>query len=147
MPIKLKTQMAKNDTRLKAEAYYIENVEATNKEIAELFKVTEKTVGAWAAKYNWEEKRWDFNASPTFIKQKLQQEALHIIAGGAPHFSADTIAKIMSAIDKVDKSADPVIIHKILKDLDMFISEADPNFATECTKYHKQFLQHVISQN
>ena len=62
--------MAKNDVRLKAEAYYIENVEATNKEVAELFKITEKTLGTWVTKYNWEEKRWDFNASPTFIKQK-----------------------------------------------------------------------------
>ena len=44
--------MAKNDVRLKAEAYYIENVEATNKEVAELFKITEKTLGTWVAKYN-----------------------------------------------------------------------------------------------
>lgn len=135
----------KDSVRLKAEAYYIENIDATNKEIAELFKVTEKTIGSWVTKYDWENKRWNFNASPTFIKQKLQQEALHIVNGGKSNFSADTIAKIMAAIDKVDKSADPVIIHNILKDLDMFISEIDPAFATECTKYHKQFLQHRIS--
>lgn len=139
--------MAKNDTRLKAEAYYIENVEATNKEVAELFKVTEKTIGSWVSKYGWEEKRWDFNASPTFIKQKLQQEALNVVNGGKPTFSADTIAKIMSAIDKVDTSDDPVTVHKVLKDLDMFISGIAPEFATECTKYHKQFLQQVISNS
>ncbi|MDO4763843.1 MAG: hypothetical protein Q4A00_05625 [Flavobacteriaceae bacterium] len=137
----------KDSVRLKAEAYYIENIEATNKEIAELFKVTEKTIGSWATKYDWENKRWNFNASPTFIKQKLQQEALRVVNGEPPSFSADTIAKIMSAIDKVDKSADPVIIHKILKDLDMYISEIDPAFATECTKYHKQFLQHIIANS
>lgn len=135
----------KESIRLKAEAYYIENIDATNKEIAELFKVTEKTIGSWISKYDWESKRWDFNASPTFIKQKLQQEAIRVVNGEPPTFSADTIAKIMSAIDKVDKSADPVIIHKILKDLDHFISEIDPEFATQCTKYHKQFLQHKIS--
>lgn len=135
----------KDATRLKAEAYFIENIEATNKEVAELFKVTEKTIAAWVNKYNWEDKRWDFNASPTFIKQKLQQEAVRVVNGEPSTFSADTIAKIMSAIDKVDKSADPVVIHKILKELDNFISEIDPEFATECTKYHKQFLQHRIA--
>lgn len=139
--------MAKNDVRLKAEAYYIENVEATNKEVAELFKITEKTLGTWVTKYNWEEKRWDFNASPTFIKQKLQQEALRVVNGEKPSFSTDTIAKIMSAIDKVDTSADPVTAHKILKDLDIFISGINPEFATECTKYHKQFLQQIISNS
>lgn len=137
--------MAKNDTRLKAEAYYIENVDATQKEVAELFKVTEKTVGTWVNKYDWEDKRWSFNASPTFIKQKLQQEAHNIVIGGKPNFSADAVNKIMSAIEKIDKSADPVIVHKILKELDNFISEIDPNFATECTKYHKQFLQYKIT--
>ena len=138
--------MAKNDTRLKAEAYYIENIESTNKEIAELFKVTEKTIGVWATKYNWEEKRWNFHASPTFIKQKLQQEAVNLIEGKKPSFSADAVNKIMAAIEKIDKQSDPIVIHKVLKDLDNFISELNPEFAIDCTKYHKLFLQHKINQ-
>lgn len=135
----------KDSIRLKAQQYYIENLQATQSEIAQLFGVRVATLGLWIKKYDWDEQRMNFHASPTIIKQKLQQEALHIVGGGKPNFSADTIAKIMAAIDKVDKSADPVIIHNILKDLDMFISERDPAFATECTKYHKQFLQHRIS--
>lgn len=135
----------KDGIRQKTEDYYIENIDTDAREIAELFNVHYDTVRGWIKKYDWEDKRWSFNSSPTIIKQKLQQEAHNIVNGGKPNFSADAVNKIMSAIEKIDKSADPVIIHKVLKDLDNFISETDPAFATECTKYHKRFLQHRIS--
>ena len=130
----------KNDSiRLKAEAYYIENMEASQKEVTEL------TVSSWVQKYNWEEKRMNFHASPTVIKQKLQQETLRVINGGIPSFSAKDVERLMKALDRCDKQADPVVVHRILKDLDNFISEVDPAFAAQCTQYHKQFLQHRIS--
>lgn len=135
----------KDSVRLKAEAYYIENMEASQKEVAALYKVTELTISRWVQKYNWEEKRMNFHASPTVIKQKLQQETLRIINGGVPTFSATGVEKLMKALDRCDKQADPVVVHRILKDLDNFISEVDPAFAAQCTQYHKQFLQHRIS--
>ena len=138
--------MAKKDTvRLKAEQYYIENMEATQQEVAELYSVRPATIGEWVKKYDWEEKRLNFHASPTIIKQKLQQEALNLISGGEATFSADSIAKIMAAIDKLDKRADPIVVQAILKDLDNFISEIDPAFAIQCLPFHKQFLKHRIS--
>ena len=135
----------KDSVRLKAEAYYIENMEASQKEVAALYKVTELTVSRWVQKYNWEEKRMNFHASPTVIKQKLQQETLRVINGGIPSFSAKDVERLMKALDRCDKQADPVVVHRILKDLDNFISEVDPAFAAQCTPYHKQFLQHRIS--
>ncbi|PIF44914.1 hypothetical protein CLU96_1912 [Chryseobacterium sp. 52] len=136
----------KDAIRQKAEAYYIENIDATNKEVAELFKVTEKTLGDWVRRYDWEDKRLNFHASPTVIKQKLQQETIHLMGGGLPTFSADSISKLMSALDKCDKQADPIIIHKILKELDLFISQTDPKLAAQCTPFHKMFLQYKIKQ-
>lgn len=135
----------KDSIRLKAEAYYIENMEASQKEVAALYKVTELTISRWVQKYNWEEKRMNFHASPTVIKQKLQQETLRVINGGIPSFSAKDVERLMKALDRCDKQADPVVVHRILKDLDNFISEVDPAFAAQCTPYHKQFLQHRIS--
>ena len=135
----------KDSIRLKAEAYYIENMEASQKEVATLYKVTELTISRWVQKYNWEEKRMNFHASPTVIKQKLQQETLRVINGGIPSFSAKDVERLMKALDRCDKQADPVVVHRILKDLDNFISEVDPAFAAQCTPYHKQFLQHRIS--
>lgn len=138
--------MAKKEgTRLKAEAFYIENLEATLKEVAQNFGITEKTVGTWARQENWEAKRLDFHVSPTVIKQRLQQEALRVSSGKEPTFNADAVNKLMAAIERLDKRADPIVVHKILKDLDNFISEINPDFATKCTEYHKQFLQHRIN--
>lgn len=137
----------KDSIRQKAEAYYIENMEADAKEISELFGIHYDTVRGWIKKYDWDEQRLNFNASPTVIKQKLQHEAIRITNGEVPSFSADAVNKLVAAIERLDKRADPIVVQSILKDLDMFISEIDPAFATECTKYHKQFLQHRISIN
>lgn len=137
--------MAKTQIRFKAEEFYIENLEVTLKEVAEHYKLTEKTVGGWATKYNWKDKRLTFHASPTKIKQLLQSELLNIVEGNDPKLPADAISKLMATLDRLEKKADPIVVHKILKDLDNFISEIDPAFAKECTKYHKQFLQHRIN--
>ena len=135
----------KDSIRLKAEAYYIENIDATQKEVALLYKVTELTLSRWVQKYNWEEKRMNFHASPTVIKQKLPQETLRVLNGEDPTFVAKDIDQLLRALDRCDKQADPVVVHRILKDLDNFISEIDPAFANQCTVFHKQFLQHRIS--
>ena len=136
---------SKDAIRQKAEAYYIENFEATRKEVSELFKITEKTAGDWCTKFDWDEKRYDFHASPTKIKQLLQQELLNVASGEKPKLPADGISKLMSALDKCEKKADPIVVHKILKDLDLFISQMDAEFAQRCTPFHKLFLQHRIS--
>lgn len=136
---------SKQATLQKAEAYYIENFEATNAEVALLFDVRPATIGEWAKKHDWDEKRYNFHASPTKIKQLLQQELLNITSGGTPKLNADSISKLMSALDKCDKNSDPIVVHKILKDLDLFLSQIDANFAAKCTPFHKQFLKHRIS--
>ena len=46
----------KSGIRLKAEAHFIENIESTQKEIAELYKVSPKTIGGWYEKYEWKQR-------------------------------------------------------------------------------------------
>lgn len=131
--------------RQKAEEWYIEHFEATQKEIATLFNVTEKTIGNWKEKYGWEKKRLDYHSSPVRIKELLQQELMRIAQGEPAKLNADSVSKLMSALDKLDKKADPIVVQKILKDLDNFISESDPEFAIRCTEFHRQFLIHRIN--
>ena len=135
----------KDKIRTQAMDHYIENMECTKKEIAELFQVSEKTVGNWSNADDWDGKRLDFHASPVKIKQFLQKELLNVVQGQASTLNADTISKLMSALDRCDKKADPIVVHRILKDLDNFISEVNPEFAVECVHFHKQFLIHRIS--
>ncbi len=135
----------KDKIRQQAKDYYVENFDATKKEVAELFGVTEKTIGDWSVKDDWENERLNYHASPVKIKQLLQSELLSVAQGNPPKLPADGISKLMSALDKVEKKADPTVVSKILKDLDNFISEEDPEFALKCIHWHKQFLIHRIN--
>lgn len=135
----------KDDQRQKAQDWYIENVDSTQADIAKMFSVTPKTISVWAAKYSWEDKRLDYQSSPIRIKQLLQKELMSVAQGNPAKLPADGISKLMAALDRCDKKADPIVVHKILKDLDIFISQADTHFAAQATTYHKQFLQHRIN--
>ncbi len=135
----------KDKTRIEAEAYYIDNPDATQQQIAELYSVTQKTVSKWANQFDWEQKRVDFHSSPIKIKQLLQKEVLLVASGKPSTINADSISKLMSALDRCDKKANPVIVARILKDVDNFVSEHDPHFAVKLTEFHKKFLQHRIN--
>lgn len=134
----------KDKTREQAKAYFIDNIDCTYKEVAELYSITEKTISKWATEDDWQETRINFHASPIKIKQLLQQELLTVASGGAAKINADSISKLMSALDKCDRKADPIIVARILKDLDNYICDIDAAFAAKCTEYHKKFLQHRI---
>ena len=135
----------KDSVRQKAQDYFIENLNATQAEVAELYNVTPKTLGEWFRKNEWEQKRLDFHASSVRIKQLLQQELLSVSQGNAAKLPADGIAKLMAALDRCDKKADPIVVSKILKDLDNFVSSVNPDLALAMLPYHKQFLQHRIN--
>lgn len=135
----------KDKIRQQAMDWFVENIDATQKAVAELFGVTEKTIGTWANRDDWEGRRMDYHTSPVKIKQFLQKELLSVVQGNAPTLPADGIAKLMAALDRCEKKADPIVVHKILKDLDNFISEADPALAVACVHFHKQFLIHRIN--
>lgn len=134
-----------NIKRQKAEEWFIENTDATQKEVSELFGISEKTIGTWAKKYKWLDKRLDYHSSPVKIKELLQRELMSVAQGKPAKLSADGISKLMAALDRCDKKADPIVVQRILKDLDNFISEIDAAFAIKCTQFHKQFLIHRIN--
>jgi hypothetical protein len=135
----------KTKIRQQAEDHYIANITATFKEVAELYAVTEKTIGKWAKEDDWYNSRLEFHSSPIKIKQILQRDVLKVANGEAGSIKAKEIKELLDLIEKCDKRADPIVVHRILKDLDNFISEQDPTFAAKATAYHKLFLQHRIS--
>jgi predicted transcriptional regulator len=136
----------KDKIRQQAEEYYLDNIEATQQQVAELFGVTQKTVSSWATSGDWNEKRINLHASPIKIKQLLQQELLNVASGQAAKLNADSISKLMSALDKCDKKADPIVVARVMKDFASFVSESDAHFAVKLTDWMKKFLQHRINQ-
>lgn len=137
--------LKKDETKRLAEDFFIQNYEVTQKEVAELFRVTTKTLSSWATSGQWDKKRTDYHSSPVKIQQLIKAEILRVSQGQPATLNADSIAKLQSALDKMEKKADPIVVNEILKALDNFISEIDPAFAVKCTEYHKKFLMHRIN--
>ena len=138
--------MSKKDgIRLRAEEWFIDHPECSQAEIASIFKVTAKTVGEWARKHDWDDKRLDYNSSPVRIKQILQAEFIWVSQGQKPRIDTDALSKINASLERIDRKADPYVVARILKELDNFISQHDPKFAGLCTPFHKLFLQHRIN--
>lgn len=135
----------KDKIRQQARDYFVENFDVTKKEVAELFQVTEKTIGDWSQREDWENERLNFHTSPVRIKQLVQTEILSIAQGNPPKLPADSMSKLMAVFEKVNKTADATVVAAILKALDNFISEDNPELAHKCLPYHKQFLIHRIN--
>lgn len=137
---------SKSRTCQKAEDWFIENREATAKEVAELFEVQEKTVGNWRKLHNWDTKREEYHSSPVFIKQVLQRELLKLANGEASTINADAIRKISATIDAFNKKVDPFVVKAVLEELDKFVAEIEPRLAAQMLQFHQRFLQHKIRQ-
>jgi uncharacterized protein YjcR len=137
--------LKKDDAKRLAEDFFIDNFSVTQNEVAEMFEVTPKTLSKWAVEGEWVKKRNAYHSSPVKIKQLLQNELLSVSQGNIPTLNADGISKLQSAIDKIDKKADPIVVHEILKSLDNFVSEIDPAFAIKLTDFNKKFLMHRIN--
>ena len=136
----------KNSKKRQAEDFFIANFDITQKEVAAMFGVTENTVSEWARKGDWAAKRDDYHASPIKIRELLQKELLSVAQGNAPKLHSDAVSKLHKVIEELRKTAHPVVIQAVLKDLDNFISETNPKLATEVTKFHREFLIHRINQ-
>lgn len=139
------TPKKKKTNKRLAEDFFIENFNATQKEVAELFGVTENTISAWAKAGDWTKRREEYHSSPVKIKQLLQQELLSVAQGNPAKLNADSISKLQKVIGELKKYADPTVIQQILKDLDNFVAEQDPKLASKMTGFHRQFLIHRIN--
>lgn len=130
--------------RKSAEEFFIENLQITQKQVAEIFGITENTISRWAKEDEWVAKRNQYHASPVKIRQLLQEELLRVAGGEEPTLNADGIRKLQLSIAQVQKAASPIVVNQILKELDNFISEQDPELAQRMLKYHKAFLRMKI---
>lgn len=74
----------------------------SQKNIAELLQVTEKTVAKWREADNWDTKAQLHNIRPSEIKQMLLEYLLAIKNGENPPYKADDLSKITAAFDRLN---------------------------------------------
>lgn len=114
------------------------------RQISKLHDVSEQTISGWRRDGNWDDRRDTAKLTPVAIKELLLEEARKEIAGEKSALNFDRISKIMSAIDRVDKTVNSRVVMAVLQQLDNFTADIDPEHAIKATGYHKQFLQHII---
>ncbi len=100
--------------RLHAERLYIDDG-WTNKAIAQTVGVSENTIGTWAKKYAWKEKRDEAFAAPHKIRQLLLTELQRVAEGEKPKFNSDDLSKITRALERLDKGVSVQVIISVMK--------------------------------
>lgn len=141
--------MKKNDRkRAIAEDLYINNGE-TFKAIAEIVGVSENTVGTWAKKYNWKERKMNLATAPHKIKEALLEQLESVVKGEKPIFNSDDIAKITRALERVDKKISNQMVISVIKEFDSWLLsiDIDHELLDKCLELHKQFIHHRITNN
>jgi transposase-like protein len=137
--------------RLKSviEDLYI-NKDYTLEQIAAEFDISVQTLSKWKkgekGQKTWDERKVFVQLTPTRLKEMLLGEALSISEGKEPTFKADSISKIMAAVDRLDKRVNPRTVITVMKNFDKWMVDIDPAKAVEFVKFHRMFIQYVISQ-
>lgn len=140
--------MAKHREKQLAYEYYIKGL-LTQREIAKIIGISEKTLVEWIQEGKWEENRnklqlskaqlaeLTYQTSILFMKQLAEKEKVQIA-------DIDAITKIAAAIDKiVGKSSAPNVI-EIMMDFLKFVEKYGPNHAKILSELAQNYIQTKI---
>ena len=131
-----------------AEDYYI-RLGSTGREISEILDVSEQAISSWKkgrpGERSWDDRKRDAQLTPLKLKETLMREANSIAEGNEPTIKADSLSKIMAAIDRLDKSVNPRVAMAVLQMRDNYVAEIAPERAVEDLEFNKGFLKHLIA--
>lgn len=140
-----KREVAKREAlQRQAEAMFID-LGYTAKAISEILGPTEKTIGSWRTKGNWDKRRDELLASPHKLRELLIQEMRSIADGNEPSFDADALSKVSKVAESFRNKVSPQIAITIIKMLDDFLADTNPQLANANLDSHRRFIIHVIN--
>jgi transposase len=137
-----------NRLREIAEDMFI-RLDKSGREIAEQLDVSEQTVSSWKkgreGEQTWDERQRDFKLTPLKLKELLLDEAKKLARGEESNINADKLSKLMSVIEKLDKSVSPRVVMNVFRSFDNFIKEIEPSKIKDFREYQRAFISHLIS--
>lgn len=137
--------MAKKETLQRhAEEMFID-LGYNAKLISERLDVTEKTVGLWRKKGDWDKRRDELFASPHKLREILLKEMRWVADGNPPRFDTDALSKINKVFTDFGNKISPQVVMAVLKLVDEWSANIDPELTNKNLDLHKRFILHMIN--
>lgn len=109
--------------------------------IAEMLGIREATLSEWRRTMKWDEKRRAMLAAPGKIRELLLDEMQRVADGQPARIDTDGLSKIAKALQYFDGKVPLAVVISVLKELDNFVAEVDPQQIARQTKLHRMFIQ------
>lgn len=131
--------------RAYAERLFIEDG-WTAKAIAETVGVSENTVGSWVKKYSWKETKDELFAAPHRLKKAILEEIQRVINGETAKFNSDTLSKLTTALERIDKKVSTQLSISVIKEYNNWLASQDVenDFLMQHLDSTKIYLQYRI---
>ncbi|WP_394749490.1 hypothetical protein [Spongiimicrobium salis] len=137
-------KMTLKDKRAMAEELFM-NTEKSQKEIAQIVHVTEKTIGKWKDAGNWEILRQARTVTANNIITNLYQRAYELSLEG--QVDADKLSKIASSIEKLsDRRVTISSIINVFKDFTGWAYGEDPEMAKAINDLQRKYVDHKLNE-
>jgi hypothetical protein len=72
------------------------------------------------------------------------KEANHLSGGGAPTIDVKSLMAVTKMISSLSDKANAQIAFTVLKELDNYLAQQDPEFAVRSLEFHRMFLLHKV---
>lgn len=89
----------------------------------------------------WGEKRKSALSAPSKIRELLLDEMQSISAGNKARIDTDGLSKVAKALQYFDGRISLPVVIAVLKEVDNYIAELNPQEAVKIVEYHRLFVQ------
>lgn len=137
-------QLKRDALQRQAEMMFIE-LGQTGAAIAEALEVSEQAVSAWRKKGNWDIRRDELFASPHKLREILLKEMRWIADGNPPRMDTDALSKVNKVFEGFGSKITPQTVMSVLKLLDEWLADSEPELANKNLEPHKKFILHMIN--
>ena len=110
--------------------------------IAELLGIREATLSEWRRGMKWDEKRKASLAAPGKIRELLLDEMQWIPERNKARLDTDGLSKVAKSLQYFDGKVPLSVVISVLKEVDNFVAEINPQEVVKITEYHRMFIQH-----
>src|SRR5688500_1656727 len=131
--------------RALAERYFIEEG-WSDERICNDLDIPRKTLWVWKkgrkGEATWEERKLTVLSAPHKIKELILREMEKVSRGEKSQVDADKLIKMANSLQAIEKRVNVQMVISVLKELDNFTAETEPELAVKNLDLHRKFIHH-----